>query len=282
MSNHLGRGAVCAVIGLAAYFDPSQPTWAQTFDVKQLDITRGALELGSDNTVHLGLPRHRGPDINRSAHDLSLDYGLSSWWRLSGVLKFHNPSGEPFRLGNTAIENLFVLRALGESRTHDIGLGWFTALDTSTHRQTTNAVLFGPIVMLKSGDLSFTANPFFEKTYGRNRVEGIAANYAWHAKALLTRQLAVGVEGFRLCREPRQPAGDRRAGTPDRTGHFRRDRGREGLHHYTRPRRLFRANSGYARPCAEAQRRYSAAHKRRRSQMTTAPNPVRTGVARSS
>ena len=42
------------------------------------------------------------------------------------------------------------------------------------------------------------ANPFFEKTFGRNRVEGIALNYGWNVKYTLNDTLAVGVEGFGL------------------------------------------------------------------------------------
>lgn len=59
----------------------------QTFDVKQPDVTQGSLELGLDNTWHRGVPRDRGSDINRSAHDQSLDYGLRDWWRLSALRK---------------------------------------------------------------------------------------------------------------------------------------------------------------------------------------------------
>jgi hypothetical protein len=57
-------------------------------------------------------------------------------------------------------------------------------------------LFFGPIVTLKDDKLSFTANPFFEKTFGRNNVEGIALNYAWHAKYAVRTGLAVGIEGF--------------------------------------------------------------------------------------
>jgi len=49
---------------------------------------------------------------------------------------------------------------------------------------------------LAANKLSLTANPFLEKTFGRNRVEGIALNYGWHAKYELRSGFAVGVEAF--------------------------------------------------------------------------------------
>jgi hypothetical protein len=166
---------------------------AQTFDVKQLDVKKGALELGLDNTGHAPISR---PDVNRSAHDQSLDYGVTDWWRLSGVIKLENPLNDDFRIARTAVENIFVLRAL--SKEGGIGLGWFTSLEVSTDPATTNSSLFGPIVVLQRDKFSFSANPFFEKTFGRNRVEGIALNYGWNAKYQLNEGLAVGVEGFGL------------------------------------------------------------------------------------
>lgn len=170
----------------------------QTFDVKQLEVKQGSLELELDNTLHLGVPRDRGADVNRSAHEQSINYGLRDWWRLSAVLKLEDPQDVDLRIAKTAVENLFVLKAIDDRYPRDIGLGWFTALEASVHQDTTNSLIFGPIVTLTSRKLSLTANPFFEKTFGRNRVEGIALNYAWHAKYELRDGFAVGIEGFGL------------------------------------------------------------------------------------
>lgn len=170
----------------------------QTFDVKQLDVKQGSLELGLDNTVHRGVPRDRGADVNRSAHDQSLDYGLRDWWRLSGVLKVENPQDVDFRIARTAVENLFVLRTIDDKRPHGVGFGWFTAVEASLHPDTTNSLIFGPIVTLKADKLSLTANPFLERTFGRNHVEGLALAYGWNAKYEVREGFAIGVEGFGL------------------------------------------------------------------------------------
>src|SRR5262245_47140011 len=100
---------------------------AQTFDVKQLDVKKGALELGLDNTAQAGISR---PHTNRSAHDQGLDYGVTDWWRLSGVIKLENPQGDEVRIARTAVENIFVLRAV--PRDGGIGLGWSSSIEAST------------------------------------------------------------------------------------------------------------------------------------------------------
>lgn len=112
------------------------------------------------------------------------------------MLKLEAPGDDDFRIAKSAVENILVIRRLPQEG--GIGLGWFASVEVSTDHATTNSTLFGPIVVLQSGKLSFAANPFFEKTFGRNRVEGIALNYGWNAKYQLNESLAIGVEAFGL------------------------------------------------------------------------------------
>jgi hypothetical protein len=191
----LGRTAAPLIMALTL---TSGMALAQTFDVKQLEVKQGNLEAGLDNTAHGGVPRDRGSEVNHSAHDQSLDYGMRDWWRLSGVLKLENPQDAEFRVAKVAVENIFVLKAIDNERRNDIGLGWFAAFEAAVHQDTTNSFIFGPIMTVKAGKLAWTANPFLEKTIGQNRVEGIALNYAWQAKYEVVSGLAVGVEGFGL------------------------------------------------------------------------------------
>lgn len=191
LSSHCLRALLAAGLMAAVAVSASR---AQTFDIKQLEIMQGMLELGLDNTVHKGVPHFRGNEINRSAHDQSLDYGLLDWWRISGVIKFENvEEGDPW-LARVAVENVWVLKALPEKG--GFGLGWFTAVEASVHSETTNAFVFGPILSLKHGDMTFTANPFLERTFGRNHVDGIALSYGWHVKRELREGLAIGLESF--------------------------------------------------------------------------------------
>jgi hypothetical protein len=151
------------------------------------------LELGLDNTVQGGVRRR---DDNRSAHDVSLDYGVTNAWRLSGVLKLENPVHEDFRVARTAVENIWVLRPVPKAG--GVGVAWFTSVEASIDPASTNASLFGPIIQVEREKFTLTANPFFEKTFGRNRVECIALNYGWNVKYKLNDSLAIGAEGFGL------------------------------------------------------------------------------------
>jgi len=188
-----GAGKSMVAAGIGGILLLPAAALAQTFDVKRLDVTGGALEAASDNTVHGGIRRR---DDNRSAHDLSLDYGVSDAWRLSGLLKLENPLDQDFRLARFAVENIWVFRPVPKQG--GLGLGWFTSVEVATDPAATNSSEFGPIVTLKGDKLAFTANPFLEKTFGRNRIEGIALNYGWNVKYALNDTLAIGVEGFGL------------------------------------------------------------------------------------
>lgn len=181
---------VAGVSGLAT------DTRSQTFDVKQLDIKQGSLEIGLDNTFLSGLPR--GGGINRSAHDQSIDYGVREWWRVSAVLKLENPADADPRATRIGFENIFVLRPMDEKKKQDIGIGFFAAVEASVRDDTTNALVFGPIVTAKWDRITLAANPFLEQTFGRNHTEGIAFNYGWQAKYEIREGLAVGIEGYGL------------------------------------------------------------------------------------
>ena len=170
----------------------TSPARAQTFDVKQPDVTKGAIDYGPETMFARGLPD--GASLH--ANEQAIFYGLQDWWKINGALKFDKPGGEELRMIGASVGNIFVLKPLDDKRTHDVGLGWFTEITGSNHRESTNSVVFGFIPTLKADKLSLTANPFFEKTFGRNREEGIAFTYGWQVKYELREGLGLGVEGF--------------------------------------------------------------------------------------
>ena len=169
---------------------------AQTFDVKQLEVSKGEVEYGAENMAARGVPRALGSDVKRLAGEQSMSYGLTDWWRISAALKIEKPEADEARLAQAALGNIFILKGLDEKRSHDFGVGWFTEIGISTHRDTTNTLLFGPIATMKADKLSITVNPFFEQTFGRNREDGIAFAYGWQAKCEIREGFAVGIEGF--------------------------------------------------------------------------------------
>jgi hypothetical protein len=163
---------------------------AQSFDVKGLHVEKGAIEIGSDNAIFFG------GLASRSAHEQIVHYGLRSWWRLSGAVEWENPVGQDIYASHVALENIFVLRPLKQS--NDLGVGFFAALEGSIHNRSTNAFVFGPIIAAKWDKVTWTLNPFFEQTFGRNREEGLALTYGWQAKYEFREGLSVGVEGYGL------------------------------------------------------------------------------------
>lgn len=183
---------VSALLAAAVSMTAATPLRAQTLDVKQLDVDKGALGLAVDTTVQRGLPA----GFDRSSHEIGVGFGLTDWWSLSGVLNIANPAEAGGRLSRAVIENVFVLKPLSGTRSIDYGLGWFAAVAASTNGPSTQAVIFGPILGFKADKLSVTGNPFFEQTFRRNHTEGLAFSYGWQAKVELTKRLSQGVEGF--------------------------------------------------------------------------------------
>lgn len=171
------------------------PAKAQTFDVKQLEVRRGELEFGDSNTVHGGLPRARRSDVNRGAYEFSLDYAATDWLRISGVGKTAQAQGEDLRFNTVSLEALAVVRP---TPTYGVGLGWFQSVDVATNSGATDGTQFGPIVQFKAGTAALTFNPFFEKTFGGNRIDGLALVYGWQAKLDIREGLGLGIEGHGL------------------------------------------------------------------------------------
>jgi hypothetical protein len=178
-----------SVLGLALVTCFAVKASAQSFDVKGLHVEKGAIEIASDNAIFSG-------GLNKSAHEQVVHYGLRSWWRLSGAVEWENPVGQDVRASHVALESIFVLRPLKQA--NDVGLGFFSSIEGSVHRSSTNAFVFGPIIAAKLDKLTVTLNPFLEQTFGRNREEGIALAYAWQAKYEILGGVSVGVEGYGL------------------------------------------------------------------------------------
>ena len=136
-------------------------------DVKQLDITQGSLELGSDMACALVEAQVVGAAIGLGRQP---GMGCVAVAEAFGRAEVGESQEDDFRLGKTAAESIIVLKPVDSNRPRDIGLGLFGAIEASLHPDTTNGLIFGPIMTLTANKLSLTANPFLEKTFGRNRV----------------------------------------------------------------------------------------------------------------
>lgn len=191
------RKAITTLTAAAAFLASGHAcALAQTFDVKQLEVSKGELEFGPENMYATGLPGYRGSDVNRFATEKTLLYGLTDWWKISAALKIERPEELDLRLSQVAFASIFVLKPVADEKKRDFGFGWFSEVSLAVHDDATNAAVFGPIATLKADKLAFTANPFFEKTFDQNREQGIAFVYGWQVKYELRDGFGVGVEGF--------------------------------------------------------------------------------------
>lgn len=135
---------------------------------------------------------HGHAEVN-AAHEFALHGGLTQFWMMKLALGLEHEADGGYGLTSIAAENVFRLPGATASA---FDAGWFTALSAGLTGEQTNAVEFGPVLTASTGKLSLALNPFFEKTFGSNREEGIAFTYGWRATYGLTGKLSIGVEGY--------------------------------------------------------------------------------------
>jgi hypothetical protein len=179
------------MLGLIVVSPPS--ALGQALDIDQPEITKGERELRSVNVVNGGLP-DGSPGASRSSHEVSASYSPSDWVKLTAHLDAENALHGDWRLDHGAIELQFELLKAGA--TGGIALGWLTNLQVSTDPQSTNSLIFGPIIKVSSKTASFTSNLYFEDTFGRNRDPGLRALYGWQGRVEVSDDLGLGIEGY--------------------------------------------------------------------------------------
>lgn len=145
------------------------------------------------NAFHIGLPDDAGHTPIRAAHELAIHTGVTEFWMTKLALGLERPSGDSYELTSIASEN--VVR-FSKDPHGPLDAAWFTALEAGIAPDATNAVVFGPVISYAQGPLAVMLNPFFEKTFGRNREVGIALTYGWRATYQISEAFSLGVEGY--------------------------------------------------------------------------------------
>lgn len=169
------------------------PLGAQTFHIKEADFEARQWTVESINAALQGFPHNA--DRARTGHEIGLGYGITAAWQLKGLLSFDSPDEETTRLKRALVENVVVLRALEESK-NGIGVAWFQAVEGAIARDETNATIFGPTILARVGKTELAVNPFFEKTFGQNRTQGIDFLYGWQARHEVNAHVSIGIEGY--------------------------------------------------------------------------------------
>jgi hypothetical protein len=168
---------------------PAATAGAQTFDVKSPEVKKGETEVSTNHSLQGGFPDNADPV--RHSWELAADYGFSDRFKAGIKANFDTPVGEHMRLSTAGVETQIYFGKLAPA----ITWGWFTEVDAAVHRSETNTVVFGPLIQFGDDKRSLTFNTLFERTFGRNRDEGIAFTYAVGLKARLREGVSLGVEG---------------------------------------------------------------------------------------
>jgi hypothetical protein len=174
-------------IGLAA----AVPASAQS--ISEPEVEKGQTKIETFSVHQSGFNGGRGGDV-REIHNPAYSRGLTDTWMIKAYLVLERPFAGHHRGTAGAIENTFEL--LNAKKSGGFGLAWWTGLAAALDDEETNAVSFGPIVRIGSGPTSLVLNPFIEKTFGRNREEGMAFVYGWQLKHEVRKSFWIGVEGF--------------------------------------------------------------------------------------
>jgi hypothetical protein len=159
-------------------------------------INKGHWGVELNNGFQSGFPYHAdkpGHADVRAASELGLQAGVTDYWMMKVALEFEREVGGNNEVAALVSENVFRLDKWAP-RSFDVA--WFTSLAAAISTEATNAVELGPVVSFSAGPITLAVNPFFEKTFGQNREEGIAFVYAYRATYSFNDLLSIGIEGY--------------------------------------------------------------------------------------
>lgn len=140
-----------------------------------------------------GLSSADGQPPIRAAHEFAVHTGVTEYWMAKLALGLQRASGDSYQLDSIALENVFrFAKPTGGA----LDAAWFTSLSAGITDDATNAIEFGPVISYGDGPFALMLNPFFEKTFGRNREDGIALTYGWRATYQISDLISIGAEGY--------------------------------------------------------------------------------------
>jgi hypothetical protein len=162
---------------------------ADTFDLKTLDYDKGRTYLEVNTSYFHGYPVNA--ERLRASIDPTLNYAVTDRWLAAVKATMNKPIDDEFRVSTIGTEQTFALRKLEGG----FAFGVVGGVNLATFRGETNDVSFGPILTFGTEQTQLTINSALDKTFGQNRVDGVALTYAWGAKHELQKGVAFGIEG---------------------------------------------------------------------------------------
>ncbi len=181
----------CAALTLAALC-LAAPAKAGTFDVKTPEITQGQTTFSLNNTGQSRFPVNADP--TRYSSEFDFGYSPTSWLFIGSKLNLDQALGEDWRVSTAGAE---MQLHFGKARP-GFDFGWYSGVDVRVGKEDTNTFTFGPIIQFGDDKASLTLNPLFQQTFGVNREDGIAFNYAVMAKREIKEGASFGIEAYGL------------------------------------------------------------------------------------
>lgn len=154
-------------------------------------IEQGEIGTEALSTIQMDLPSQ--DEGVHAAHEFAIHAGVTDFWMAKLALGLEKPLHEAYGVNVIALENVFRLPGAYRGR---VDAGWFTGISAAIDGNATNSVEFGPVITFDADPVALAVNPFFEKTFGQNREDGVAFSYGWRATTGLADRLSIGLEGY--------------------------------------------------------------------------------------
>ena len=168
------------------------------FEVKDLEVEQGEVEIEDQSDWAFGLPRRKffddGDDtefddneVARQRHSIEISFGLTNWLKIGTGFELEEervddpePGTNPNKFDSLKVteiqfEGLVVLVPV---KTHGIGLGAYVELQLPTSDEA-RTLYVGPIIQAVSGPWSATGNFAFVKFLGGEPEDGEARDEKW-------------------------------------------------------------------------------------------------------
>jgi len=169
------------------------------FEVKDLQIEQGEVEIEDQSDWAFGLPRRKffndGGDpefddneVARQRHSIEMSMGLTNWLKIGTGFELEEervddpePGVSPNKFDSLKVteiqfEGLVVLVPV---KTHGIGLGAYVELQLPKSSDEARTLYVGPIIQAVSGPWSATGNFAFVKFMGGEAEDGEARDEKW-------------------------------------------------------------------------------------------------------
>ena len=163
---------------------------AGTFDVKGSDVEKGEREISVNSAFFNGFPINA--EALRSSFEIGAGYGFTDWWKAGAKINLNQPVGGDLVASTAGVEAQIVLRKFDKG----FGAGFYASGDIALRDDETNTLTFGPIFQFGTDKTQLLVNPFFARTFGQNRTEGLDFSYAVALKQEVREGFSVGIEAY--------------------------------------------------------------------------------------